>query len=299
MTPEAFIDQVAGDWSTPSTWALQCGDFSVTLNIWDKLLSKGIFLGPASGGVLVRRVSSSAETTTKEASSPAMLAAELEIPRFIGLGALSLAGGFGCAAPEPFLVSSNVLSVADAVLATRATLVEGENQSSRNVKVFSEQEFSLRIPCHFGYELLGGNKLMETHKELGLRAYIHNKSSLGYYLNGGQETCPTFFGTFPQLHAVVQTFPIKLMASAGAGPRCALRICAPSSQTLAHVLAATQYCVDNPSTLGVDLTSNAYFAVKTHGDMKLLLEQLASGQPALARNSGIKVVELTYPKGIF
>jgi hypothetical protein len=50
----------------------------------------------------------------------------------------------------------------------------------------------------------------------------------------------------------------------------------PWDEKLLCLLAATQDCPDNPGTLGVDISANEFFAVKTIGDMKILLSHLAS-----------------------
>ncbi len=108
-------------------------------------------------------------------------------------------------------------------------------------------------------------------------------SSLGYYLNVDVgDPCATFFGSFQQLNEALRMIPDNLIsnkhASGKSGKSCALRVCAPRDENLLRLLAATQHCQDNPGTLGVDIDANAYFAVKTIGDMKILLSRLASAK---------------------
>jgi hypothetical protein len=149
-----------------------------------------------------------------------------------------------------------------------------------------------------------GNAAVEAIKNR-VRAYVHTKSSLGYYLDGGGGGgCPTFFGSFQQLNEALRMIPDHLIslgdASAIGGKRCSLRVCAPRDENLLRLLAATQHCQDNPGTLGVDIDANAYFAVKTIGDMKILLSHLASNNSTdLTAQPRVQVVELTYPKGVF
>jgi hypothetical protein len=161
-------------------------------------------------------------------------------------------------------------------------------------KCFTEEENSIHVPCVF----LIGNAIVEIIKnKTGVRACLDSKYSLGHYLDGGDEdrVCPTFFGSFRQLNEV-----LRMVASERGGKRCSLRVCAPRDDNLLRLLAATQHCQDNPGILGVDIDANAYFAVKTIGDMKILLSRLASNDSTdLTAQPRIEVVELTYPKGVF
>jgi hypothetical protein len=67
---------------------------------------------------------------------------------------------------------------------------------------------------------------------------------------------------------------------------------------LSKLLSAITKCEDNPFTLGLDVSANAFFAVKTLADMKLLLHH-ASGEQQASSLDGIRLVTLTYPRGVF
>jgi hypothetical protein len=107
--------------------------------------------------------------------------------------------------------------------------------------------------------------LQQLERSTGAKGHIHNKCSLGYYLHGGQESCPTFNGTAAQLLAALNI--ITTLAGQGPGfsspTRCALRIAAPSEHSLTKVLATLPFLLENPLTLGVYIETNAYFAVKS------------------------------------
>jgi hypothetical protein len=85
--------------------------------------------------------------------------------------------------------------------------------------------------------------------------------------------------------------------------RVALRIAAPSVDALQKAIDASWACESNPGSIGVDLEANAYFAVKKKDDMISLLKYLAAeGNNSLRaphKAEDFKLVQLTYPKGVF
>ena len=132
--------------------------------------------------------------------------------------------------------------------------------------------------------------------------------SQGYYLDGGQKACPTFSGT-PRnlLNALdVHVALVEKMGAAFTEPsKCSLRITCPSTKTLDALVQACFSCHDNPGTFGVDWDANAFFAIKTFSDMKILLKRLAellgSGD-TIARSvptQDFALHHLGYPKGVF
>jgi hypothetical protein len=179
-----------------------------------------------------------------------------------------------------------------------------EDTSTRR---FLHEEFSIRIPVNFCFEVL--SLVDKITKQVGVRGYMHSKNSLGYFLEGSNACgCPTFTGSFAQLHATMSLMPEEIISvydsrlssaeTRGQCKRWSLRVCAPSAATLERLAAACRQCRENPGTLGVSFDSNAYFAVKTIADMKVMLEYLASGTPCPATFE-FKLIELTYPKGVF
>jgi hypothetical protein len=65
---------------------------------------------------------------------------------------------------------------------------------------------------------------------------------------------------------------------------------------------------DKPNTIGLDVDANAFFAVKTLDDMRMLLAEMDTGidtrkllglAPNTAALGPLAVTILTYPKGVF
>jgi hypothetical protein len=166
--------------------------------------------------------------------------------------------------------------------------------------------FSLRIPCTLGLKLGFSEAREVISKASGADMYWHDKSSLGYYLNGSNHGCPTIVGTLEQVKNALNLFPEELIAANWDRmsdknvecKRCSLRITAPSTATLDRLCKAVQACRDNPNTLGVDFRTKAFYAVKTVSDMKLLLDDLTkdtSGQTGTT----MTLVGLHQPKDVF
>ena len=179
------------------------------------------------------------------------------------------------------------------------SILRGAKGDRDNKKVFHSEEFSIRVPCDI---IIADMQLLQTiTKETQASGYIHGKSSLGYYLDGGNDIpCPTFFGTFEQLRHALSLIPIQAVHEDRQGrKRCSLRVCAPNHNTLQHLIASTHHCQDNPGTFGVDIATNAYFAVKSVSDMKLMLSYLAGNACPEPPKHPTKVTDLTYPKGVF
>ncbi|KAK3236131.1 hypothetical protein CYMTET_53708 [Cymbomonas tetramitiformis] len=312
ITPEAFLSRVAGDWALPAVWNFELANHCAydIYQAWPKFLAHGIIvLETPEDDVLVSvfvRRPLRPNDNNEDGKSRQLDSLLIDITMSIGMLP------FGTNHRLELRLCSNVLSIGESVLATRVILSDAQKTSMRNGKTFVSEEFSLRIPC-WRRSFMTNRLIDELKARYGVRAYVHNKNSLGYYLDGGQESCPTFFGNAAQLSAVLQVFPESLMCDTLVSPtfhvnrkgaRCALRVCAPTSESLTWLMSAVTKCIDNPLTLGLDISANAYFAVKTVPDMKLLLADLASSI-AEARAMGssllqsIKIIELNYPKGVF
>ena len=97
----------------------------------------------------------------------------------------------------------------------------------------------------------------------------------------------------------MQTYPSRSTGDSSL-KWCSLRVCAPSSETLDSLVKAVGACKDNPNTLGVDVRSKAFFAVKSVSDMKLLLAAIIDGGDRVENGDVVPtLVVLQYPKGIF
>jgi len=185
-----------------------------------------------------------------------------------------------------------------------------QHNAQSDVRVYSREEFSLRLPCRF----LFGQVLEKTVRSLsspGLKVYLHKGNSLGYYLGGSNTfgTCPTITGTIHQIQAVLGGIPEEMMLTyfdhwsteISSFNWCSLRVCAPRPDTLNRLVRAAKACEDNPNTLGVDVRSKAFFAVKTVKDMKLLLGGMINGGGVAddAADEVPTLVILGQPRGVF
>jgi len=135
--------------------------------------------------------------------------------------------------------------------------------------VYSEV-FRIFFPA--AISLFGDAIVNKIAKLSGARGYNHTGNSQGYYCGG--KYCPTFIGTWDQLYKALGSVPSRLLIDNG--QYCSLQVTEPSLETLEHLVHASYACVANPGTLGVDFGSNAFYAVKTVADMKLLLASLLS-----------------------
>lgn len=177
-----------------------------------------------------------------------------------------------------------------------------------NQHVFTREEVSLRIPCGL---FSGSGIKTKIQRETQARCYARMANSPGYYLDGGSCAVVTITGTCQQLQSALNAIPEELLPaySGTISPRpeckrCSLRLSAPSQDTLKRLVMACQLCQDNPGTLGFDMGSNAFYAVKTVHDMKAILcsmariSDTATDVPPISGQT-FKLVDLTYPEGVF
>ena len=170
----------------------------------------------------------------------------------------------------------------------------------RGEKIFHNEELSIRVPSpSFSFAILMRKNFDNFKEKINISGFLHSGSSPGYFLGGNNDVvhpnCPTLFGSAEKLktalNAVLQIeSSIKL---------CSLRIAAPSPQTLEKLTRACQRCVDSPGTLGVQFESNAFFAVKTIRDIKIMLDILSGNESYSPNTNVLEIVHLKYPKGIF
>ena len=176
-------------------------------------------------------------------------------------------------------------------------------------KFFREEEFALRLVSVIWP--ITDSITSDMKKRSGARGFVHKKSSLGFYLNGGgSNCCPTFFGNLTQLFTVLE-LAITVNENASKNnklvyntifddSKCSLRIAAPSLQTVKRLVdAASNNLVHNPGSFGVDPDANCYFAVKTLTDMRALVKGLVDGKTYEKNTKAFKVEFLNYPKGVF
>jgi hypothetical protein len=194
--------------------------------------------------------------------------------------------------------------------------LRAQTKTHSQTKVFHSEELSLRIAgggyCPSFFEF-GSKEILATiidsictRPEMkAIKGYIHSKNSLGYYLGGGQESCPTLFGGAVELLMVMKSYEVALKTRyKWESFKCSLRLAAPSATKLHKLTEALPHLKAHPYTLGVDIGSNSYFCIKGWEDMKLLLgliansnkEEIAMTAPDLKH---IELHELTYPKGVF
>lgn len=170
----------------------------------------------------------------------------------------------------------------------------------------SHEGFSLRVPCNFGFRL--GAARERIANATGANIYFHKGTSLGYYLDGSNDGCPTIAGTWKQIKDAlnmlsdqwIETYSSRFSGDKKECKRCSMRLTAPTTETLDRLVSAVQVCRENPGTLGVDLKTKAFFAVKTVNDMKLLLEAVVSNERTTGENvAPLTLAALNYPKGVF
>lgn len=176
-----------------------------------------------------------------------------------------------------------------------------ENPAKEGHRIWDGEQFWLRVPMFFGFNpsLIDG-----ICRKTGASGYIHQKSSIGFYLDeSNYGVCPTFTGSFKQLKDTLDILieigiPTYRTSSSTECKRCSLRIKAPTSDTTSRIIDACRHCADNPNSLGADFRVNALYAIKTVNDMKILLSHLVSDGSKAVPGS-FKLVELTQPKGVF
>jgi hypothetical protein len=172
-----------------------------------------------------------------------------------------------------------------------------ENPAKEGHRIWDREQFCLRVPMFIGFNssLIDG-----ICRKTGASGYIHQKSSIGFYLDGSfYGFCPTFTGSFKQLKDTLdRCLGIYWTSFSTECKRCSLRIKAPTSDTTVRLIDACRHCADNPNSLGADFRVNALYAIKTVNDMKILLSHLVSDGSKAVLGS-FKLVELTQPTGVF
>ena len=258
--------------------------------LWVEMWRDGIFI-TEEGGLTVKRASPAADSGNSLRAFDDFVD-NLRLPLEVGFGARDRSN-------DSFIVDTSQ-PIASSVLHIVTKLrSNGHMSHTQTKKVFNEEALSLRIPVG-ALGLISREAIQKIEQRTQARGYLHFGSSLGFYLNGGQEACPTFNGTAAQLLAALNI--IKGLTKDYMDPptRCAVRFAAPSPQTLTQLLASLKFLPENPLTLGVDIQANAYFAVKSISDIEVLLERMsgitASGTCA---SGSLKLISLNYPKGTF
>jgi len=183
------------------------------------------------------------------------------------------------------------------------------NIASSEERMISGEEFSLRLCLDGG--TLNDRIVNKIRKATGAHGYADSKSASSYYLRKGGDVSFgvfKFFGTFDKLQKVLQYVHAVFLDQKDPFCRarfntsqCSLRVCNPTEENLHHVIRATLACQENPGTIGMNIKSNSYYAVKTSSDMTMMLNTLVSKTVShsysIAKN--VKVVELTHPIGVF
>jgi hypothetical protein len=182
-----------------------------------------------------------------------------------------------------------------------------ENPADEVHRISHKEQMSLRAPTS-DPGFVHSHLVDQVCNKTGVQGYNHQASSLGFYLDGSNHgSCPTFTGSFKQLKDTLNLLNEEAIStyqdrsSSKKYKRCSLRVTAPTHDTVSRLIAACHHCTDNPDSLGADFRGNAMYAIKTVRDMKILLTHLADGSKAVSsRDTGsFKLVELTYPKGVF
>lgn len=172
-------------------------------------------------------------------------------------------------------------------------------------KVFQSQSISMRFPLDLANKILFSEELISTMQaEFKLKGYLHSGNSPGFYLSKGDcfYGAPTFSGSYEALYKII-IFLDKVKSDFGKRiDQISLRLTAPSETSLQNFIDATHSCETNPSTLGVDADTNAYFAIKNRKDMRLMLEALAkptADTKKKSQNAPFQLMTLFNKRGIF
>jgi len=277
----------------PDLLKISTVDKSVSVDGWLTLLAQGIVIKESDE-------SSSSSQVISETSPP-----EEQLSRLARILRISRSAAKETRYHLQAFTSATSIGT---VLNAMCQILHRHRAESADVRVYSQEEFSLRLPCRFVLE----KALEKTANSLsrhGLKVYLHQGNRLGYFLGGSSSfnLCPTITGTLPQIQAVLSVIPEEWMQTYSKSTRdsalkwCSLRVCAPRVETLDRLAIAVGACKNNPNTLGVDVRSKAFFAVKSVNDMKLLLAAMINGG-GVGEDSADKVptlLILEQPKGIF
>eukprot|EP00985_Skeletonema_marinoi_P000911 scaffold368_cov137-Skeletonema_marinoi.AAC.2 len=276
------------------------GNKPISIDDWLTLLNQGIAIKKSD------ELASSFEVVS-ETSPP-------EEPSFLNdfFGSLSLANmrtqGPPAAKAKRYHLQASSSTVSIGKMLNVMCQILHRHRAVSDVRVNSQEEFSLRLPCN-GVSGIALERSIKLLSSPGLKVKLHKGNSLGYFLGGSNSfsACPTITGTLPQIQAVLSVIPEDMMEtySGSAGNSalkwCSLRVSAPCVETLDRLVRAVGACQDNPDTLGVDVRSKAFFAVKSVSDMKLLLAAMINGGSD-GEDGADKVptlLILEQPKGIF
>jgi hypothetical protein len=272
-------------------------DEPISFDDWVTLLDQGI---------VMKKSDESAPSFRVVLEMNAQPALNYSLPdRFFGLG-------IGSQRELPYHLQARASTVTlGSMLNTMCQMLHRHSaQRQSDVRVYSQEEFSLRLPCRW---ILAPNleKIIRSQSSQGLKAYLHKSDRLGYFLGGSSSfaACPTITGTLKQILDFINLLPVEMMQtysdhrSTGDSSFkwCSLRVSAPRPETLDRLVRATKACEDNPNTLGVDVRSKAYFAVKTLTDMKLLLGAMINGVGVVddSADNEPTLFILNQPKGVF
>jgi hypothetical protein len=116
------------------------------------------------------------------------------------------------------------------------------------------------------------------------------------------------YGSFQELYAgvskinkdIIDTYDGRLSGNTPC-KRGSFRVERPTMQVFQKLIQASRVCTTHPNTLGVDTKLNSVYAVKTIGDLKLMLQYLAEDKhvPDSTPPGKLSLLRLGYPKGVF
>ena len=277
------------------------------------LARNGIYLTSGSGKLYVKHV-------PKNKPAHAELRSMLDaFARFPLVGLAGLAGSASTREDQFDVLAHSQTHSVPKMIQTITTHLYEPQLSHRTHKRFASEEFALRIVGGSDDLSYMQNVVNSIKAETKVRGFVHYKNSQGFYLNGGQEPCPTFFGDIKTLYKCLLLFEQKVDIGAGivrflgtdSIPRkitCSLRLAAPSENTLNDAIYGLGKLSCNPNTLGVDVGANSFYMVKIFNDMIVLLNSMVESSEGRRKkttysqgreNVPIHLTKLTYPKGIF
>ena len=161
--------------------------------LWVEMWRDGIFI-TEEGGLTVKRASPAADSGNSLRAFDDFVD-NLRLPLEVGFGARDRSN-------DSFIVDTSQ-PIASSVLHIVTKLrSNGHMSHTQTKKVFNKEALSLRIPVR-ALGLISREAIQKIEQRTQARGYLHFGSSLGFYLNGGQEACPTFNGTAAQLLAAL------------------------------------------------------------------------------------------------
>eukprot|EP00538_Stauroneis_constricta_P009107 CAMPEP_0119553530 /NCGR_PEP_ID=MMETSP1352-20130426/6269_1 /TAXON_ID=265584 /ORGANISM="Stauroneis constricta, Strain CCMP1120" /LENGTH=403 /DNA_ID=CAMNT_0007599961 /DNA_START=47 /DNA_END=1254 /DNA_ORIENTATION=+ len=157
---------------------------------------------------------------------------------------------------------------------------------STQIRRFAHRSYTIRFR---GHPSVSTDKIEELVKrETFATVKVHFGSSVGYYLDGPNATASAFTlsGTLRDQLAAVKVLRPLLEPHCN---QCSMRVTCPRDGSLQRLIEAVCLCEDHNGTLGLAMVANAYFAVKTMGDIQTVLEYLVgpnrSGAAAIQLNN--------------